>query len=388
MTSAAGVRIAFAAVVLVLLWRVLYVNAFVYSDANRPVARVPAEGPSRLPALRAALDANPTDAAALVALGIERERAADPASASRAYAAALEIAPIDRAALRAAVALDLREGRVADAVERLDQLAVYYPDTRDWIFPLLARGLVLPAWRAPLEGLARRRTSWMGAFVLFACRQSGDPQLAAALLAPRAGAGHAQRAEVGCVTERLRGAGQWLAAYQLWLNTLPRERLADVGFVFNGSFEHAPSGVGFDWIAEESSAAHLVEYPVAAGAVGRRALRVTWSGKRAASAPIRQYLAIEPGRYELSGLARLEGLQSVRGVQWVVRCAGGERSAPLGTSPRFLGSGEWQRFSFAVEVPPQCAGQALALEPVGMNEGTTYVAGKAWFDDLRLARAH
>ncbi len=389
MTAATIARVAFAALALVLLWRVLHVNAFVYADANRPVWRVPAEGPARLPALRAALDANPADARALTQYGVESDRAGDAATAKRAYASAIEIAPIDRSALRAGALLDLREGRIADAVKGFDRLVSIYPDTREMVFPLFARSLAQPEARAALEALAGGRASWMGAFVAFTCRdREVDPMLAAAVLGRRAAAGLAQREEVGCMTERLRRAGHWQAAYQVWLNSLPRDRLADVGFVFNGSFEHTPSGVGFDWIAE-ASPAHGVEYPVAAGTAGRRALRVTWSGKRVGGPAVRQYLALEPGRYELSGSARLETLQSVRGVHWALRCASGAATAPpLGVSARFLGSGDWQRFAFPVDVPSRCAGQVLQLEPVGLNEGTTYVAGKAWFDDLRLAHAN
>ena len=389
MTAVTVARFALAALALAMLWRVLYVNAVVYADSNRPVWRVPAEGPTRLLALRAALDANPADARALTQYGVESDRAGDAATARRAFASALEIAPIDRAALRTAALLELREGRIADAVKGFDRLVAIYPDTREMVFPLFARGLAHPEARAALEALAGGRASWMGAFVTFACRDRDvDPMLAAALLGRRAAAGLAPREEVGCMTERLRRAGHWQAAYQLWLNSLPRERLADVGFVFNGGFEHAPSGVGFDWIAE-ASPVHAVEYPVAGGATGRRALRVSWSGKRVTGPAVRQFLALVPGRYELSGSARLEGLQSVRGIQWALRCADAAAAAPaLGVSARFLGSGDWERFAFAVDVPTRCPGQVLQLEPVGLHEGTTYVAGKSWFDDLRLAHAH
>ena len=41
---------------------------------------------------------------------------------------------------------------------------------------------------------------------------------------------------------------------------------------------------------------------------------------------------------------------------------------------------------FEAVVPEGCPGQVLQLEPVGMDEGTTFLAGTAWFDDLRLTR--
>ena len=377
-------RIALAAIALLLLWHILHVNAVIYGDTNRPALRIPEGAPQA--AFAAILRENPADVGALVEIGAARERAGDAQGAARAYAAALEIAPVDRVALRAAAAFDLSQGRVAQAVARLDRLAEHYPEMRAWIFPLFARIVAVAGYRGPFEDLAARATGWMGPFLAHACAQNVEPLAVAALLVRRVAAGRAHSEEIACVTERMRAAGHWDSAYQLWLNTLPRERLADVGFVFNGSFEYAPGGAGFDWIAARSPAFE-VEFPLASGAAGNRALRVTFTGKRIPGAAIRQFLALSPGSYRFFGLARLEALQSVRGVQWLVRCldAAG-RAATVGASPRFLGSSEWQAFTFDVAVPPGCLGQVLELEPAGHQEGTTFVSGKAWFDDLRLRR--
>ena len=77
----------------------------------------------------------------------------------------------------------------------------------------------------------------------------------------------------------------------------------------------------------------------------------------------------------------------MRGIQWTLRCID-ERRSVLGASPRFLGSGDWEPFAFEVDAPARCPGQVLQLEPVGLNEGTTFVSGKAWFDDLRANRTN
>lgn len=386
MTRAApGARLVIVAAALLLTWRVIETNAVVYEDTNQPVIRVPADGPGRIPALVAEIDANPANVGALLGLGIARDGAGEPEAAARAFSAALAIAPIDRSALRVAAALDSRHGRLDEAVRKLDRLLTMYPDTRATIFPQLEAWLPSAEPRAALEALAAAPSPWVGAFITFACGRA-DPRLVAGLLVRRAAAGLAQPGEVGCVTERLRAAGRWPEAYHVWLNTLPRARLAEVGYVFNGGFEHLPSGVGFDWIMDDRSPAHRFEFPSAPGMAGGRALRVSWTGKRAAGPAVRQFMALPPGRYELTGQARLEGLESVRGIQWALRCAAEPRGAALGASPRFLGSGEWERFAFAAEVPASCAGQVLQLEPAGLHEGTTYVSGKAWFDELRLAR--
>lgn len=386
MTRAAGTRVALAIAGLVLLWRILSVNAVAYGESNQPVVRIPAEGPARMEALRTELAANPGSPSLLVALGLERDQVGDAKDAARAFATALKVAPIDRAALHAAAALDAREGRLAEAVGRIDRLLTYYGDTRDVYFPVLLQWLPAPQARAALEALAREPSTWMGHFLTHACGRA-DPLLAASLLSPRVAAGLAARNEVRCGLDALRRAGHWDAAYRLWLNTLPRDRLADVGYVFNGGFEHAPTGVGFDWTLDQPSPVHSADFPVGTSPAGRRALRVSWTGKRIPGPAIHQYLALPPGRYELSGQVRLDALQSVRGVQWVLRCASDAPDA-LGASPRFMGSTQWERFAFDFEVPAACQGQLLQLEPAGLREGTTFVSGRAWFDELRVARAH
>lgn len=384
MARVVALRVAILGVAVLLLWRVLHVNAVVYGEENRPRMRVTATSP--VTAAHAALRENPADIAALLIAAVRYEEAGDAKRAGGAYANAVALAPVDRATLRAAAGFELRQGRGAGAIAHLDRLAEYHDGTHPWVFAQVEALVGSAPERAALEALAAR-SAWIGPFIQFACGRPLEPRLMTPLVLRRVAAKRAKPAEAACVIERLRAAGHWTDAYQLWLNTLPRERLADVGFVFNGGFEQPPSGHGFDWIAERTGAS-TADFMPGPGAGGQRALRVTWSGKRIGAPALRQFLALAPGRYELQGRARLEGLQSVRGIQWIVRCAPpAKRSAPLGASERFIGSGEWARFAFEVVVPPECAGQVIQVEPSGLNEGTTYVAGKAWFDDLRLARA-
>lgn len=384
MTRVAPWHAAMAAVFMLLAWRVIHVNAVVYGETNRPVTRV-LPGESAAEVASAALRANPAEVRALLVRAREHEQAGDGERASRAYASALELAPVDRAALHEAAAADLRHGRTAEAVGRLDALVSHYEEARPAVFPVFARMLANPAHRALLEARAVRDPAWMDTFVPYACANA-DPQYLAPIFLKRAAAGKARREEVVCVIEKLRRAGRWDVAYQVWLNTLPRARLAEVGHVFNGGFEHPASGLGFDWIAEDAPG-HTVDFAPAVGSAGVRALRVTYTGKRLAGPALRQYLAVPPGRYELSGRVRLEALQSVRGIQWVLRCGLEARGKPIAASEPFLGSGEWRRFALDAVIPGGCPGQVLSLEPVGLDEGTTFVSGTARFDELRLARA-
>jgi len=362
---------------------VVHVNAFQYGDHNRPVTRAQ-EGLAPVEAARRALQANAADFRALLVLARERAARSDAAGSSAAYDAALALAPSERVVLYEAAAADLREGRVSRAADRMARLVALYDEARPAVFEVMGRMLAVPAHRALLEERAGGDAQWVAAFIAHACMRL-EAEHFAGFFMRRAAAGRAQRDEVRCVTDRLRRAGHWAAAYQAWLNSLPRARLADVGYVFNGGFEHQTSGVGFDWIVAEDPA-QAVEFAPARGAAGTRALKVSFTGRRIAAASVWQYLALSPGRYELSGLVRLEGLSSVRGLHWALRCGLEAGSAPIATSERFVGSEPWRAFTAEVTVPSGCPGQVLALEPVGLQQGTTFVSGTALFDELRLAR--
>ena len=134
-------------------------------------------------------------------------------------------------------------------------------------------------------------------------------------------------------------------------------------------------------------AAQSVEFAPARGAAGERALSVAYTGKRLEGPALRQFLAVAPGRYELTGKVRLEGLDSVRGIHWVLRCGSDARGAGIASSERFMGAAPWRGFAVPVTIPAGCPGQLLSLEPAGLGEGATFVSGAAWFDDLRLTRA-
>jgi predicted Zn-dependent protease len=84
---------------------------------------------------------NPSDAMAMLALAQASERAGDRASALARLDAARALAPIAREILQESAVLLLKQGRNAEAAERLGQLAGVYRDY-DHTFPVLARLLI------------------------------------------------------------------------------------------------------------------------------------------------------------------------------------------------------------------------------------------------------
>jgi tetratricopeptide (TPR) repeat protein len=391
-------RFAGVALSLLLLWRIVFVNAVLYGDDGRPrIPAIPASSNASAPeraeggeALRGALRENPAEVAALLMLARDDEQESNYERASRAYLAAYRLAPLDREVLGEAARFFLGRGDVPNAVALLDKLAEHFPESRDRAFPVLLEVLTSRQHEDAWNGIVARSPEWLGAFIVASCKPTVDPLVLVPLLLSRIAAGKAAPAEVGCVVDNLRIAERWAEAYQVWLNTLPRERLAEVGFIFNGGFEFAPSGIGFDWVPAkqpEREVGHSVEMARTSGVAGKRSLRVAYNGKRQGGNAIAQFLALEPGRYELSGLARPEGMKIGRGVQWTVRCvAGGKPQEALATSERFLGSSEWRRFAFDITVPTGCRGQILQLEPAGAPESVAFLGGTVWFDDLMLRR--
>ena len=389
MSAAAAVaRIAVVGVALALAWRVVAVNAFAYDDAGRPrVAGDEPGGESR--AMAAVLRGNPAEVAALVALAQDQERRGDAAGAARTHEAGSRIAPVEPEALLASGAFDIREGRLSQGLATLER-ALAQSRRPDLFHPVLAQLLAMPALQSQWRAIVDRDPPWLAGFIIGTCRRGGDVSALLPIAMARAASGKAAAPETGCVIDRLREEGRWEEAHQLWLNTLPAGRLAEVGYVFNGGFEHEPSGIGFDWAPTrqpERQAGHAVSFAPAPGASGQRALRVAYNGKRQSAPAVTQYLAVAPGRYALSGRARASTLRSVRGVQWTLRCLGPDgRSTVAGRSPAFMGNEPWRPFAFEVAIGRDCPGQQLRLEPVGLHEGTVFLAGEAWFDEMRLTR--
>ena len=375
-------RMVIAAVSLLLLWRIIQVNVVSFDETGRP--RLPVAAPSE-----SILAENPANVGALLALAQGFEAEGDTARAAGAFAAALDLAPMDRRAITLASAHFLRRDDPR-GLEVLARLATHYPDTRPQAFPpmsdILASGRHRQAWEKIVAG----NPDWLGPFLAKACTRGVDAAVLVPMLLDRAGKAGATAAETNCLIDRLRKEDRWEEAYHLWLNLLPRDRLASVGYVFNGGFEQDPAGAGFDWIPQrgtERQTGHLVEIRQSPNAVGKRAVRVAYNGNRQSGVPLRQFLALPAGRYELTGRVRTEAIKSVRGIHWTVRCVEGDK--PLGilaSSEPFVGSDGWGSFSVEVTVGESCRGQVLQLEPAGIERAAAFVSGTAWFDEISLRR--
>jgi hypothetical protein len=388
-------RLAIVAIAIVLAWRIIQVNAVMYEDTGRPrlargtLVELPHGRSSDKAALQQVLGRNPGEVAALLMIARGFDAEGDEANASRAFRVALALAPLEVGTLSLAADHFLRRGDPV-AIELLGRLAAYYSESRDAVFAALVQVMASGRHRDALDALFRDNPPWVGVFVADSCARGVDLAVLMPALLRRPAPGRGAGAETACAIDRLKAAGRWRDAHQLWLNTLPPERLRDVGFVFNGSFEFVPTDHGFDWILQprpEREAGHAAQAFQVPGASGKRALRIAYNGRRQSGVPVRQFLVLDPGRYELTGMGRPEGIKAARGIHWTLRCVeSGKPQAAIASSERFLGSSEWRRFAMELLIADDCPGQVLQLEPVGEEGALAFVSGSAWFDDLRVRR--
>jgi len=174
-------------------------------------------------------------------------------------------------------------------------------------------------------------------------------------------------------------------AYYTWLQFLPADVLGRIGFLDNGDFEDAPSGLPFDWVITPGAGVSIdiAERPDTADA---HALLLELGPGRADFGGVSQLLLLTPGKYQLKGKIKGE-LRGKRGLQWSIDCAGGGPS--LGEAPMFVGlAPTWTDFDITFTVPEEgCRAQELRLALAARSASEQLVSGSVWYDDLQIKRA-
>ena len=173
-------------------------------------------------------------------------------------------------------------------------------------------------------------------------------------------------------------------AYYLWTKAIPPGELADLGYVFNGSFQQRPSGLPFDWVLTpiQGAKSEIKNY---SRDDQKRALSIEFgSGGRVAFQNVTQVTLIPPGHYRLSGEYRADELANRRGMTWRLYCL--ESGTLLTETPRVSGSSEgWQPFETTFDVPQQnCRAQWLRLELAYRVDIEQEVSGSVWYDNIKI----
>lgn len=361
-------------------WRSQHADALI--AAAQDAARL-GDDPKRAAALaRNALRANPLLGRAYRVLA---ELAATPAQAERLYAQAAARAPRDIRSLAWLADRALLAGKYPDALALIDQILRVEPELLVRLFPALATIAAIPAAQPAMAALLQESPPWRAAFLIRLARDAPDlAGIAGMIDLLRKGAIGLAEPELSAWIERLVKEKQWGAAYLIWVNQLPPERRRTIGNVYDGGFEFTPTHAGFDWRLERIPGVRL-DLAASDGIGGAQALRVEFEHRRVPFRHVRQLMALPPGRYRLEGRARLDGLQTERGLVWTVACA--ESRQELANSDPLSGSRPWRPFLVEFVVPESaCGGQWLTLRLPARIPAEQRIGGTAWFDDMRVAR--
>ena len=270
--------------------------------------------------------------------------------------------------------------------------ALYYADallrTRNQamadVLPLMGRMAETADAVDELTKLLASNPPWRPAFLRVLPRAVADAQTPLKLLLPlRQTATPPALADIRDYIELLVHHRFYELASYTWLQFLPPEQLGGAGFLFNGSFEHAPSGVPFDWQIGGGTGvtASIAARPDGEGA---RALFVELGPGRVDFGGVAQVLLLGPGAYRLSARHRGE-LAAPRGLVWRVACLNGPS---IGQGPMALGAApQWTETGFAFTVPEaDCRAQQLRLVLDARMPSEQLVSGSVWYDELRIAR--
>jgi tetratricopeptide (TPR) repeat protein len=333
--------------------------------------------------LQAAVAANPAEGRAYAALGRLLELRGEAERARVAMETASRMSPQRSDVQMEVAAYWMRQGDLARALGHWNTVLRYRRDQHAKLFPGLLQLAADPASQAAFLPLLKEPVAWWPAFFGYAAAKAPDVNTVRVLFNLQQGGPNAATPEMlRAYLARLQKEGQWLEAWFAWLNSLSKEEIGKVGYLYNGSFEAPLSNLGFDWIHQKHPAVSL-DTAATFDTSGEQALRVNFRGLRVQFQHLHQYLMLPPGKYRLHGRARPDNLQAEQGMQWALYCLGNKD--PVVVTPRYRGSEPWTRFRTEFDVPPEgCPVQMLRLELAGTIRLDFDATGTIWFDNLAL----
>lgn len=272
-----------------------------------------------------------------------------------------------------------------EAYARADALIRAEPGLTRGLFPIMMDMAARPGGQSALAARLALDPPWRGGFMINWVRQApnaGGPINVMDTLAVLGSA--ATPMEKGAIQTRLVRDGAFQQAFVLWAQDLPPEQLNNLADVNDGGFEGATAAGPFTWDIERQ-ARGVADFEAAPGRSGRT-LHVMFDGRPAPQVLVRQLLVLPAGPRVLTGEVRADGLETIEGLAWTLRCAGGGRAAILQSGPLTTSTG-WRRFTAAFDVPADgCEGQWLSLVVLGQTIGARRSSGQVWFDNLAVER--
>lgn len=334
----------------------------------------------------AALRAYPLEGRAYRVLGHLAEAQKNPAQALQLFRKAAYYSPRDLESHLWLLDYSLRTENANAAVHHLDILLRIQTDLLPQLIPAIAGLAVHPASQAAMIDCFKKNPVWRAQAInsLASHEDAGEKYAIFFNRLAQTEKGLSEPEQQAWLSA-LNRSQQWALAYLNWASQLPAKQQLELGNLFNGGFEHEPLGGEFDWQFDHIPGAHI-DLVLRDGALGNKALRVSFDDRRVPFKSVRQTLVLPPGRYRLSGQGLAENLQTELGLVWVLECAG--NGTRLASSEPWKGNSQkWQLFSLSFDVPKsQCIAQSLFLSLSARVEAEQAIAGSIWFDGLRIQR--
>mgnify|MGYP000061084796 FL=1 len=341
-------------------------------------------------AFREAIAASPLEVRAMARLASTAALSdANPPEAKPLVDIADRLAPVMPQVQQQLVAASLVYRDAPGALIHMARAMVGNPGLQRAFFPSMLQLAATPEARDVLVNITNdpRPYSWWPAFFRHAAKTSPNLDALRGVVALRKNSSTwpLTADESEAFMERLRTEGLVTEAYLHWVNTLSKEQLGQLGYVFDGGFNLPfTNEPGFGWRTRvDRRNGFIVSRADGYGSSNDGSLRVTLAGKQTPFRHVYQDLALPSGRYRLTGRVRPDQLEGRKGMQWVIDCTAGGKQR-LAESMPFLGTGEWREFSMTAEVPESCVGQRLTLQSAGSRAVDHNVSGTLWMDDLRL----
>lgn len=326
----------------------------------------------------------PLSGEAFVILAKAAELAGDNAQASVLFPLAARRAPEDPY-VRAWLIEDLlRKARYAEALGEFDTLFRVSSGEAGKLLPIFAQLSDVEEFADALTAALNTRPSWQSG-MLSALLEHGSHDAVDRIFGNLQRTGSLPAEEASRWLDRLMHDGLWGEAYSRWASGLKLPPGASLPLLYNGGLETEPSGSGFDWRIRPAVGVFVERTPTP-GATGSFAMEVGFSGRRVPEINVEQRLFLAPGAYVLSFRARADALHSDKGLQWAIQCY--EQNEPLAVSEMLDGSFGWKRVEVPFIIPEEgCVAQRLWLRNPGAAAAGKAVSGEIWFDDFAIGTA-
>jgi tetratricopeptide (TPR) repeat protein len=302
----------------------------------------------------------------------------DEAHALPLFRIAAERSPRDLQARQKLAEYALKSGDADEAIRQLD--LIMRLDVKLWPDLLLrmVRLAEFPTTEPAFVHALTQRPNWRAQFLVTLALKAQD---AGAVDRIYRRLDSTSKEEMTAWIDRLIRDRDWEQAYMAWVSSLPVSQHAALGNVFDGDFAFPPSDGGFGWQMPPAPGAD-VQTVGSANAGAGKSLSVDFYSANMTFRHVSQLLVLGPGRYVLRGKAKSDGLDTGRGLQWVLACAEGQQQV-LASSPLLVGTQPWRDFEMPFEVPAGlCGGQLLRLQMGAPDR----ISGHAGYSSLSVER--